>query len=68
MTDKKSEDEQNPDDQQPESEEVVSDFDGVRLRSSFRIVEEAPGQLSFSIEGPVFDLDEEDPELEEENQ
>ena len=70
MTAKKPDDKQTPDDDQSEAEEVVTEFDGIRLRSSFKIVEEAPGQLSFSIEGPVFevDLDEEDPEEEEEGE
>jgi hypothetical protein len=67
MTDTKPEDDQQPDDKQPEVEEVVTEFDGIRLRSTFRIVEEAPGQLSFSIEGPVFDMDEEE-EPEEQDQ
>lgn len=63
MTDKKPDDDQKPDEEQPEAEEVVTDFGDVRMRSSFRIVEEAPGQVSFSIEGPVFDVDgEEEPE------
>lgn len=68
MNDKKPDDEQKPDDDQPEVEEVVTDFDGIRLRSSFRIVEEAPGQVSFAIEGPVFEFLDEDEEPEEENQ
>jgi len=69
MNDNKPEDDQNADDQQPEVEEVVTEFDGVRIRSSFRIVEEEEGQLSFSIEGPVFEFDlDEDEEPEEENQ
>jgi len=70
MNDKKPDDKQKPDDDQSEVEEVVTEFDGIRIRSSFEVVEAAPGQLSFSIEGPVFefpDLDEdEDPEEEEE--
>lgn len=69
MTDEKPEDDQTPDEEQTEVEEVVTEFDDIpiRLRSSFEIVEESPGQLSFAIEGPVFeflDLDE-DEDLEE---
>jgi hypothetical protein len=37
---------------QSEVEEVVSDFGDVHVRSSFEMIEEAPGQLYFSIEGP----------------
>ena len=62
MTDKK------PDDDQQDIQEVITDFDGIRIRSSFKIIEEAPGQLSFSIEGPVFEFDpdeDEEPDNEE---
>ncbi|KKK98612.1 hypothetical protein LCGC14_2641010 [marine sediment metagenome] len=42
-----------------EREEVITEFDGFRLRSAFEVVAEE-GVLSFSIEWPVFEFDEED--------
>ena len=39
--------------------EVVTDFGGgVRMGSSFEIVEDEPGQVTFNIEGPTFEFDE----------
>lgn len=66
----------NDNDKRPdeEREEVVSDFDGIRLRSSFRVVDEGEGQVSFEIQPPLFefldDLDDgesEDIEVEDES-
>jgi len=69
MNDSKPEDDGNADDEQPDVHEAVTEFDGIRIRSSFEVVEAAPGQLSFSIEGPVFEFDlDEDEELEEEEE
>ena len=39
--------------------EVTTDFGGMRLRSSYEIVEEGPGRVSFRIEGPSFEFDDE---------
>lgn len=53
--------------QEPGPEEVVTDFgNGVRLRSSFEITQEEPGQVSISIEGPFFEFDDlpDDPDTE----
>jgi len=46
----------------PEIHEVTTDFGGVRLRSTFQIVEDKPGQVSINIEGPLIEFpdDEED--------
>ena len=41
-------------------DEVVTEFDGFRLRSSFEMVEEEPGVLSVFIEGPVIEFDEDE--------
>lgn len=41
----------------PGPEEVVTDFGGVRLRSSFEITQTGPGQVNISIEGPIFEFD-----------
>lgn len=45
--------------QKPGPEEVVSDFGGIRMRSSFEAVEEEPGQMTINIEGPIFEVDDE---------
>ena len=34
-----------------EIQEVVTDFGSIRLRSSFKIVEDGPGQVSINIDG-----------------
>lgn len=39
-------------------EEVVTEFFGVRLRSTFEAVEDE-GRVGFRIEGPQFEIDEE---------
>jgi hypothetical protein len=37
----------------------VTDFGGgVRMRSTFEVVEEEPGQVTFQVEGPMFEVDE----------
>ena len=43
--------------QKPGPEEVVTDFGGVRLRSSFEITETKPGELTINIDGPIFEFD-----------
>jgi hypothetical protein len=48
-------------DPQPERHEVVSDFGGLRLRSSFTIIEDQPGQVSVNIEGLSFEFDDDEP-------
>jgi hypothetical protein len=45
---------------EPQRQEVVTDFGGVRLRSSFTIAETEPGQVNINIEGPVFEFDDDD--------
>jgi hypothetical protein len=45
-----------PDDESQEIQEVVSEFDGIQLRSSFRVVEEGEGQVSFEIQPPLFEF------------
>jgi hypothetical protein len=39
--------------------EVISDFGGVRMRSSFDVTEVEPGQITINIEGPIFEVDDE---------
>jgi hypothetical protein len=41
--------------QKPGPEKVVTDFGGVQVRSNFEVVEEEPGQVTFSVEGLVFE-------------
>lgn len=43
-------------------EEVVTDFGGVRLRSTFDVVEDSLGDLIFEIEGPLFEFEEDEGE------
>jgi hypothetical protein len=38
-------------------EEVVSEFFGVRLRSTFEAVEIEEGRVGFRIEGPIAEID-----------
>jgi hypothetical protein len=38
-------------------EEVVSEFFGVRLRSTFEAVEDEDGRVGFKIEGPQIEID-----------
>ena len=45
---------------EPHREEVVTDFGGVRLRSSFTIAEDQPGQVNIDIEGLSFEFDDDD--------
>lgn len=44
----------------PVREEVVTDFGGVQLRSSFEITQDKPGQLTIHVEGPVFEPSDEE--------
>lgn len=41
-------------------EEVVSEFFGVRLRSTFEAVEIEEGRVGFRIEGPTIEVEEEE--------
>ena len=43
----------------PDREEVVTEFDGFRLRSAFEIVEVEPDCITFHIEWPEIEFDEE---------
>lgn len=43
----------------PQPQEVVSDLGGIRMKSSFTVVEGEPGQVSIDIKGPTFEFDEE---------
>ena len=44
---------------EPEAQEVVTDFGGgVRMRSSFEVVEDEPGQVTFNVEGPSLEFGE----------
>lgn len=39
-------------------EEVVTDFFGVRMSSTFEAVEKEEGRVGFQLEGPVVEIDE----------
>ena len=52
----------------PQIEEVVSEFDGIRLRSGFRIEEVDPGVVNVNIFGPVFEFDDDGDDLDLEDQ
>jgi hypothetical protein len=41
-------------------EEIETELDGIRLRSTIEIVEEEPGLLTVSIEGPVIEFDDDE--------
>jgi len=41
-------------------EEVTTSVDGLRVRSSFEVVEVEPGRVAFRIEGPTIEFVEED--------
>jgi len=41
-------------------DEVVTEFDGLRLRSSFEIIEEEPSVVHFVIEGPFIEFDDDE--------
>lgn len=43
-------------------EEVITDFGGVRLRSTFEVVEDSSCDLIFEIEGPIFEFEQEEDE------
>ena len=43
-------------------DDFETEFGGIRLRSTIEIVEEEPGVLSFSIDGPIIELTEDDGE------
>jgi hypothetical protein len=43
---------------EPETAEVVTDFGGIRMKSSFEIVEDGPGQVTVNIEGPTIEFEE----------
>ena len=43
----------------PDREEVITDFDGLRIRSYFEIIEVEPDCVTFSIEWPTIKFDEE---------
>ena len=47
---------------EPHRQEVVTDFGGVRLRSSFTIAEDQPGQATVNIDGLSFEFDDDDDE------
>ena len=48
------------DPQKPGPVEVVTDFGGVQLRSSFEITQDKPGQVTIHVEGPVFEPSDEE--------
>ena len=59
-----------PDDREegePDVEEVVTGYRDIRLRSSFRVVDEGEGHVSFEIQPPLFEVldDESDDESED---
>ena len=43
-------------------EEVVTEFNGLRVRSSFEIIEVEPDCIVFQIEWPLFEFDDEEPD------
>jgi hypothetical protein len=47
--------------QRPGPQEVVTDFGGIQLRSSFEITQEKPGELTINIDGPIFEFDDNTP-------
>ena len=51
---------------EPNRHEVVTDFGGVRLRSSFTMFEHQPGQVNVTIEGLSFEFDDDEPPTESE--
>ncbi len=52
------------DPQKPGPVQVVTDFGGTRLRSSFQITESKPGELTINIDGPFFEFDDDAPQPE----
>lgn len=44
-------------------EEIVTEFDGLRVRSAFEVVEIEPGCVAFRIEGPVIEFDDDEFDL-----
>ena len=65
MSDEKRKPEDHDDDQ-PEVEEVTTNFGEVRVRSGFEITEQEPGVLGINLFGPIFEFDDDDLDLEDE--
>ncbi len=49
----------------PGPQEVVTKFGGVQLRSSFETTQDQSGNVTFSIEGPFFELSDDEPSIAE---
>ena len=54
------------DEDRPEVEEVVTEFGDIRLRSGFEIDQHEPGVLGINLFGPIFEFDDDDLEVDDE--